>query len=485
MTGHVNIPIWLASVVIILAAWAALERLLIPSVRWFLRRRVTLFIEEVNKRLHLEIHPFALTKRQVLIDRLMYDPKVLEAAETRAREENIPRDVVMGEIGHYAREIVPSFNAYAYFRIGYWLARKTARILYRVRVGFTDDAGFSRIHPKSSVVFVMNHRSNMDYVLVAYLAATRTALSYAVGEWARVWPLQALIKSLGAYFIRRKSGNPLYRLVLERYVCMATESGVVQAIFPEGGLTRDGSLRPPKLGLLDYMMRSYNPDGERNLVFIPVGINYDRTLEDRTLIADLDPAVHRKSFPRALATTLGFLFRNAFLMLRGRWYRFGYACVNFGSPISMKDYCRERGIDFRGMEKEERFRHVEELALRLMEAVGHVIPVLPVSLVASAILRNPEGRTSLLELKAEVHRSMGELAAAGAHVYIPRSDQDYAIDVGLRMLTLRHLLQEKDGLYSARMEELPVLRYYANSIRHLLPGSAHVSQDPQVFPTPE
>jgi glycerol-3-phosphate O-acyltransferase len=485
MTGSVTLPVWLVFLIILLAAWAALERLLIPSVRWFLRRRVTLFIEEVNKRLHLEIHPFALTKRQVLIDRLMYDPRVLEAADARAREENIPRDIVMGEIGRYAREIVPSFNAYTYFRIGFWLARKTARILYRVRVGFTDDEGFSRIHPKSSVVFVMNHRSNMDYVLVAYLAATRTALSYAVGEWARVWPLQALIRSLGAYFIRRKSGNPLYRLVLERYVCMATESGVVQAIFPEGGLTRDGSLRPPKLGLLDYMMRSYNPDGERNLVFIPVGINYDRTLEDRTLLADLDPSARGKSFPRALAATLGFLFRNALLMLRGRWYRFGYACVNFGSPISMKEYCRERGIDFRGMEREERFRHVEELAVRLMDAVGNVIPVLPVSLVAAAILRNPGGRASLLDLKAEVHRSMEELAAAGAQVYIPRSDQDYSIDVGLRMLTLRHLVREEEGLYTARMEEIPLLRYYANSIRHLLPGSAPVSKGPQGFPIPE
>jgi len=469
MTGHVHIPFWLAAVVFFLAAWAVLERLLIPSVRWVLRRRVTMFIEEVNKRLHLEIHPFALTKRQVLIDRLMYDPKVLEAAAARAKEDGIPRDVVMNEIGRYAREIVPSFNAYAYFRIGYWLARRTARILYRVRVGFTDDEGLSRIHPKSSVVFVMNHRSNMDYVLVAYLAATRTALSYAVGEWARIWPLQALIRSLGAYFIRRKSGNPLYRLVLERYVCMATESGVVQAIFPEGGLSRDGKLRPPKLGLLDYMMRSFNADGERDLVFIPVGINYDRTLEDRTLLGDLDAAARRKSFPSAVASTLGFFARNLLLMIRGRWYRFGYACVNFGSPVSMKAYCRKRGTDFRRMEKEERFRQVEALAGQLMDAVGTVIPVLPVSLVAAAILRNPGSGSSMLELKADVHRSMRELDAAGAHVYIPRSDQDYAIDVGLRMLTLRHLVDEKEGLYSACPEELPLLRYYANSIGHLLP----------------
>ena len=58
------------------------------------------------------------------------------------------------------------------------------------------------------MVFVVNHRSNMDYVLVAYLAAERTALSYAVGEWAQVWPLQTLIRSMGAYFIRRNSKDP-------------------------------------------------------------------------------------------------------------------------------------------------------------------------------------------------------------------------------------------------------------------------------------
>ncbi len=471
MTGHVTIPFWVAVILVLLAAWAVLERLLIPSVRWFLRRRVNLFIEEISKRLHLEIHPFALTKRQVLIDRLMYDPLILEAAGVRSRENNMPRDVVMSEVGRYAHEIVPSFNAYAYFRVGYWLARRTASFLYRVRVGITDDAGLARIDPKSSVIFVMNHRSNMDYILVAYLAATRTALSYAVGEWARIWPLQALIRSLGAYFIRRSSGNPLYRLVLERYVHMATQSGVVQAIYPEGGLTRDGSLRPPKLGLLDYMVRSFDPGGEKEIVFIPVGINYDRTLEDRSLLAELSPDSDKKSIPYILGTTLKFFLRNLYLLLRGRWYRFGYACVNFGSPVFLREYCGERGVDFRSLKKEERFREVETLAGRLMSEVGKVIPVLPVSLVATAFLQRQGDRLSRLELKALIFRLIRTLEAAGANTYIPRKDQDYAIEVGIRMLTLRRVVEETDGLFLARPEELPLLRYYSNSIRHLFPGA--------------
>ena len=54
---------------------------------------------------------------------------------------------------------------------------------------------------------------------------------------------------------------------------------------------------------------------------------------------------------------------------------------------------------------------------------------------------------------------LAELEAAGAHVYIPRKDQDYAIVAGLRMLTQRHLVEEKDGLYTERPEERPALAY--------------------------
>jgi len=79
MSANVTLPVWLAAILVLLAAWAILERMLIPSVRWFLRRRVSRAIEEIGKRLHLEIRPFSLTKRQVLIDRLIYDPAVLEA----------------------------------------------------------------------------------------------------------------------------------------------------------------------------------------------------------------------------------------------------------------------------------------------------------------------------------------------------------------------------------------------------------------------
>ena len=309
MTHTIALPVWLAALAGGLALWAILYLLLIPGGRWFVRWRVNRLIDELNSRLQLRIPAFQQTRRQVLVDRLTYDPGVMQAVETAAEESGVPREVLMRRVERHAREIVPSFNAWAYFRIGYVLARRTAQLLYRVRLGYSDDEALSRVEPDASVVFVMNHRSNMDYILVAYLAASRSALSYAVGEWARIWPLQTLVRSLGAYFVRRKSGDALYRQVLAGYVRAATAGGVVQAIYPEGNLSRNGRLRRPRLGLVSYMLSAFDPDGERDLVFIPVGINYDRVLEDRLLVRELDP--ESDPYPRAhvIATLLRFVAR--------------------------------------------------------------------------------------------------------------------------------------------------------------------------------
>jgi glycerol-3-phosphate O-acyltransferase len=459
MTESVALPLWVVVAAGLFALWALYEHVLMPALRWIITHPANRVIDDVSMRLRIGIRPFQRTKRQALIHRLLTDPKVQQAAEEFSREKRVPLPAALKSVETYAKEIVPAFNAYLYFRFGYWLGQRLARLLYRVRIGYVDSAGLERIDPNATVVCVMNHRSNMDYVLAAFLAADQAALSYAVGEWARIWPLSALIRAMGAYFVRRNSRDELYRRVLERYVAMATEAGVPQAVFPEGGLTRDGRMREPKLGVLDYMLRGFRIGGERDLVFVPLGINYDRVLEDRSLLKDKGSTGRMQG----LWITLRFVIHNVSLMLRSEWHRFGYACVNFGTPISM----RARGIDYHALSGETRRAAVAALGRELMDAVGRIVPVVPVPLIASVFAAQPQRAISELELKAEVGQLLARLEAAGARVYIPRGDFDYAVTVGLRMLRLRHLVDESEGLYRARREELPVLAYYANSIAHL------------------
>ena len=472
MSSTVTLPLWLVVLIGALSLLAALDHLLLPSARWVMRRRFNRAIEELNTRLKLRIQPFKLARRQSLIDQLVFDPEVLGEIEQYAKTNGVPREVAQAQARRYAREIVPSFSAYAYFGVGARLARLISTMLYRVRLGYMDEDVLKTVDPDSAVIFVINHRSNMDYVLVTYMASTSSALSYAVGEWAQVWLLQSLIRLMGAYFVRRDSREPLYRKVLARYVHMAVSGGLAQAVFPEGGLTRDGRLQPPKLGLIGYMVSGFDANGPRDAVFVPVGINYDRVLEDRLQLGSL--AAKQGGRPRHRFNLVVFLkafFSHIALAVRGRWYRFGYACVSFGPPVSLRQYVKERGIDFRVLDQATRFAEVERLAQELMDKVGHVVPVLPVALVATALLE-ANVPLSMLELKARVLTLAQRLAGAGAHVHIPRGDQDYAIEVGLRMLRLRHLVAEQDGLYRIEPEETLLLRYYANSIGHLLAAPA-------------
>jgi glycerol-3-phosphate O-acyltransferase len=458
MFDPVVMPFWLVFLLVAFAAIAFLDRLLMPSVRWYLRRRFNRAIQRLNEHLQLEIQPFKLTQRRVMIDRLAHDPKVMEAVTGQARADGVPPEVLAEQARRYAREIVPSFSVFAYFGFAIRLSRFLSQALYRVRVGFIDESALKGVDPSATVVFVMNHRSNMDYILVTYLAAERSALSYAVGEWARIWPLQQLIRSLGAYFIRRKSRNPLYRRVLARYVQMATEGGVTQAIFPEGGLSLDGRVRMARLGLLSYMLDGFNKDGPRDVVFIPVGLNYDRVLEDRVL-TKVDPDGERH-FEFRVRVFLGFVWRQVWLRVTRRFYRYGYACVSFGRPVSLKAFLAQPGLPKNGS-------LAEDLGASLMGEVGKVIPVLPVPLVATALV-GVEGPISGLELRARCLAALRRFEAAGAYVHLPHRDEDYAVEVGVRILTLRHIVQEQHGTYHVRPEDRGLVAYYANSVAHLL-----------------
>ncbi|MGV6811796.1 MAG: 1-acyl-sn-glycerol-3-phosphate acyltransferase [Brevirhabdus sp.] len=455
MFETVQVPLWLLILILLFAAVTALDRVIGPSVRWYFRRRMEKVVSRINKNLTVPIQPFKLARRHDMIQRLIYDPMIAQAVAEHAREHEMPENVAFEEASKYAREIVPSFSASAYFGFAIRAARWLSTAMYRVRLGYFDEEAIASIDPEATIIFVMNHRSNMDYVLVTYLAAERSALSYAVGEWARVWPLSRLIRAMGAYFIRRRSRNTLYRRVLARYVQLATENGVTQAVFPEGGLSLDGKVGAPKLGLLSYILSGFEPGVSRDVVFVPIGLSYDRVLEDRVLLAAAAKEERRFGFSPLRAVR--FVLRQAWRRLTGRLYRMGYASVSFGEPLSLGQFLAEPRDDPNAA-----------LGDALMGRIRRVVPVLPVPLVASVLADSPHIPRE--ELVQEVRRKIDTLTEQGAHVHVPRGNIEYEVEVGLRMLTLRKVASEKDGMVQVKPGEEAFIAYYAASVQQQLPA---------------
>lgn len=446
---------------------------LLVVVRLF-RRPIRRYTNRVAARARLRyrgrLDRFKLLGRAHVRGLLLADPVIAAAVEEHVTLTGTTRDAAWQMVDAYVREIVPFFNIIAYYEVGFRLSRMVLGLFYKVTVEYEDRSALRKLPKDAVVVYLMNHRSNADYVLVGYALSGQVAISYAVGEWARAFPLEQIFKAFGGYFVRRRHREKLYHTVLERYVQLITREGVTQGIFLEGGLTRDGKLRPPKIGLLDYVLGiGRDPRFHSRIHVIPVAINYDRVLEDRSLLRELDAATGGRPPGRGaqFMEVVPFLFWNVARLVTRRWKRYGRAAVIIGTPVPLAPWYANQPTLF-SMSRHDRLAEVAALTERIMEHIGALIPVTPVPLVCAAIQSLGGELLSREKLLRRIAELRDELVELNARVVRADRDADETLALALRMLEMRHVLLSQGESYLVLPHGRELVSYYANSIAHLL-----------------
>lgn len=423
-------------------------------------------LNKANSRLLLPVPKFALTDREEIIDKLLREPEIVAYIESAAAGQADTQEDLLARARQFAEEIGPRFSLFFYFRLGYFLARTLIRLHFRVRALSVHDDVLSAIPSTATVILVSNHRSNFDPLVITYLASKRSTIALSAGEWARLWPLHHFVRAGGGFVVDRTANDPLYRQVLAAYVRLSAAEGLHQAFFPEGELTRDGKMSAPKLGFLNYYCRACGED--RDIVFVPVGINYDRIPEDRRLVRSSSGFGNpRASF--LIGSSLRYIASVLALPFRRRERRYGHACVAFDAPVSLHDWLRNQGIDIGELKNPGRYTWLPEFARDLMERSARQIPAPPVVLVANVMCDGSKNRAwSLSDLQGAV-TSLEEKLAANGHCPLTVDDVEDPIAFALELLMHNNLVEkDRQGHYQPVATELPVLRYYANSIAHRL-----------------
>jgi glycerol-3-phosphate O-acyltransferase len=321
------------------------------------------------------------------------------------------------------------------------------------------------------------------------------ALTYAVGEWALVWPLDRLFKAFGSYFVRRGEKDPLYHTVLERFVQRLVGHGGVTGFFLEGRLSRDGRIGKAKGGLFDYIIGIRREQPDFDLWFVPVGLNYDRIIEDRHMVAEHEGR-RKPDLLERVQTIIRILLRlpilvvdNVLKIATGSHRKFGYAAVVVGDPIRFADI--EGASELPNLPREERRERVAELAQQILRHSESLIPVTPVPLFCNALLggenlrltevtRRVHSRVQLLQERG-VSLALGhafegpqtrELDASGIpgldEALISLADAEMVTTLAGHSLARRRLIRLVDGVFQIRENSEPLLRFYANSIEHHL-----------------
>ncbi len=453
---------------------------------------------------------FKFTNRLIVQNQLLSDPEVNEAILEFAEREDVAIEQVRERVEGYIEEIVPNFNLMSYYKLGYTVARGFVHLLYDPVVDRESRRVIDELPDDVSPVYVINHRSNMDFVLLAYILAGKVSVSYAVGEWARVWPLEHLFKSFGSYLIRRGYKEDLYHTVLRRYVQLTTKHGVAQAFFPEGRLTRDGYLLEPKMGLMNWLAGvQAEPGFTGRVVFIPVGVNYDWVLEDENLVHE---AEGRKEEKKGWAKKIGVIVIGPFvffglMIINGlrRLFRrhklHGYASLSFGEPVVLKEFMAERGVPFEALDYEERKPHVAALAERVMEHLGRAVPATPVAMLSAALLDRDLPDFSRIEASAWIGSMHSTLRADGVPFVhgsefeeirqaleeaergtkirarelqeveiglVASEEAEQTVDLALDVMRRNDILEKAGDRYRIRQGKRNFVVYYANSIAHHL-----------------
>lgn len=466
MTDPVVIPLWLLVLLLLFALPTLITQVFIPLWLKLWNRWSQQAFNDVNPQLQLKLAPFTLTRYKALAAQLATDPKLLETAAEYAEDQGSTLEDVRARLHRIALEIVPAFNPFFYFRVGYRLGRGMLRGFYRVSVGFVDEQSLEPVSNDDSVIFMSNHRSNMDYLLMNYLTSQRTMLSFGVGEWSGIFPVRQLMRSAGGYFIRRDSNDVLYKRALERYVQMATEARVPHAMFPEGALSPDGGMQPPRFGLFSYVTKHFDPASSPDIVIIPIGINYDRVAEDSNMLSGSSAEFRARGKPFVIWSGIKFGTRTLVEVLLQR-RSFGYACANFGRPVSFRAWLAQHELDWTGLDREQRFEWLNRFGDELMADVLALIPVPPVAVLCRVLQLAPEQGLGKSELLSKFKKAVKRARKRDAFVVIPRSSPQYALQQALELTLLRGMVRyQSNGNYLINPEKQALVAYYAKSIEH-------------------
>jgi glycerol-3-phosphate O-acyltransferase len=442
----------------------------IAIIRW----RASGIALRAVRRSRSRVDRFKLTRKASIRETLLADEAIARSVAEYSAENAIQPRETWKRVEGYIDEIVPFFNILAYYKIGLVVSRLLLAFFYKISAEYAGGSSHAPLPRDAIVIYLMNHRSNADYVLVGYVLSGQVAISYAVGEWARTFPLEYIFKSFGAYFIRRKYRERLYQTVLERYVQLITRNGVTQGIFLEGGLSRDGRLGKAKIGLLDYLIGvARDPAMQPRLYVVPVAINYDRVLEDRSLLRELDARDGGTRPP--LYVQLGEVVRyaawNLVRLVARKWKRYGRAAVVIGEPIPLSPWLKAQDRETGGLfalPRSDRLQRVQGLADSVLDRIAAIIPVTPVTL-ACAALQTFEGdfvtHAHLLARMEEMREVLHELNARVVH---REGAIQEVFDRAWRMLKMRRILVRAGSGYAILPGNRPLVSYYANSIAHLL-----------------
>jgi glycerol-3-phosphate O-acyltransferase len=287
----------------------------------------------------------------------------------------------------------------AWSRMGTWLSRA-----YEFDVDSANLARLRALDQSKTLVFLPNHRSYLDpFVLRAVLEPAGFPPNYVLGgSNLSFFPLGPIGQRSGLVFIRRQFKDaPVYKSMLGVYLSHLVATGANLEWYIEGGRTRTGKLRPPRMGILSYLLDAFDSSGVDDMSFVPVSIIYDQQHEVGAIAAEESGGTKKPE-------SVKWAYRYA----RAQGTRRGKVHVRFAEPIELRPLLDELGVtqgtgDVR--------KAVPKVAFEVSHRINQVTPITAPAVAMLVLLDDPDRALT----EQEMRRALLPLAEYAADRRLP------------------------------------------------------------------
>jgi len=229
-----------------------------------------------------------------------------------------------------------------------------------------------------SIVYLVTHKTYLDFfVLFDFLYRQDLPTPYIFGGINMNFAgFGGLARRAGGIFIRRSfKDDEVYKAVLQAYMESLIGRGASFMWAIEGTRSRTGKLLVPRLGLLNYVVRSTRNVGEESVGYVPVSVVYD-------LIPDVIDMAAQEAGSAKKPESLSWFFR----YLKNLDGPFGNIHVRFGDAMALSDTPDAPDLEPDGQPGGEQQIEIQKLAFEVCYRINEITPATMTSLVLLVLL---------------------------------------------------------------------------------------------------
>jgi glycerol-3-phosphate O-acyltransferase len=430
----------------------------------FVRRQGLLALERARRAVVGQQYKTARLAPEEVLASSRFHERAKQLADELGRSEQS----VLEEAAAYLKEMEAMHNAFA---IDAWQSF-TKRVIssYSIESDERQIENLRRLGGEHALVYLPSHRSYLDpFILRSVFHRHGLAPNYVLGGInTGFWPVGPIARRNGIVFIRRSyQDKPVYSATLREYIGYLVRKRFNLEWYIEGGRSRTGKLRPPRYGILAYVIGAVRNGAADDVLLVPTSLVYEH-LPELSAIAEENLGGEKR--PEGVRWLIGYV--------RAQRRAPSTVHVRFGEPFSLREALASVTQSANGQATSQDLS-VEKVAFEVMHRINRATPVTPVALVTLALLGTGDRALTLAEIRRILTPLLGYVRRRG----IPMTDETILEDPeGLRgtLTALARLgvvtayLDGPEHAWGVPAERQHEAAFYRNSIVHFFVNRAIV-----------